>query len=279
MTKHETFNFTGLEGLNIFCQNWHPEGDPRAVLLIVHGYAEHSGRYRHVAEHFAELGYAVYTLDHRGHGQSDGVRADVVRFEDYLADLKTFLGIVKEREPGRQVFLIGHSMGGAIVTLFTARHGGYFDGLITSGAGVKVEGGVSPLLIRLSKIVAALAPRLPTVPLDAEAVSRDSEVVARYRSDPLNYLGKVRARMGVQMLRAAELIATELPDTILPILILHGTADRLADPAGSQMIYDRVSSTDKTLRFYDGLYHELFNEPEREQVLADVTTWLEAHVR
>lgn len=279
MTKHETFNFTGLEGLNIFCQSWHPEGDPRAVLLIVHGYAEHSGRYRHVAKHFAELGYAVYTLDHRGHGQSDGVRADVVRFEDYLADLKTFLGIVKERESGRQVFLIGHSMGGAIVTLFAARYGTDFDGLITSGAGVKVEGGVSPLLIRLSRIVAALAPRLPTVPLDAEAVSRDPEVVARYRSDPLNYLGKVRARMGVQMLRAAELIATELPDTMLPILILHGTADRLADPAGSQMIYDRVSSTDKTLRFYDGLYHELFNEPEREQVLADVAAWLEAHLR
>lgn len=279
MTKHETFNFTGLESLNIFCQSWHPEGAPCAVLLIVHGYAEHSGRYRHVAEHFAELGYVVYTLDHRGHGQSNGVRADVVRFEDYLADLKTFLGIVKEREPGRQVFLIGHSMGGAIATLFAARCGTDFDGLITSGAGVKVEGGVSPLLIRLSRIVAALAPRLPTVPLDAEAVSRDLEVVARYRSDPLNYLGKVRARMGVQMLRAAELIATELPDTILPILILHGTADRLADPAGSQMIYDRVSSTDKTLRLYDGLYHELFNEPERERVLADVATWLEAHVR
>lgn len=278
MTKHETFNFTGLESFNIFCQSWHPEGALRAALLIVHGYAEHSGRYRHVAEHFAALGYAVYALDHRGHGQSDGVRADVIRFEDYLTDLKTFLDMVKEREPGRRVFLIGHSMGGAIVTLFAARHGADFDGLITSGAGVKVEGGVSPLLISLSKIVAALAPRLPTVPLDAEAVSRDPEVVARYRSDPLNYLGKVRARMGVQLLRAAELIAPELHNITLPALILHGTADRLADPTGSQMIYDDITSTDKTIEFYDGLYHEIFNEPEQEQVFADIAAWLEARV-
>ena len=279
MIRHETFNFTGLESYNIFCQSWHPEGDPRAVLLVVHGYAEHSGRYQPLAEHFVGLGYAVYALDHRGHGRSDGVRADIVRFEDYLADLKTFLEIVKGREPGRQVFLIGHSMGGAIVTLFAARHGEDFDGLITSGAGVKVEGNVSPLLVRLARVVAALAPRLPVVPMDVEAISRHPEVVARYRSDPLNYLGKVRARMGVQMLRAAALIAQELPNITLPILILHGTADRLADPAGSQMIYDGVGSADKTLRLYDGLYHEVFNEPEREQVLADVAAWLEALVR
>lgn len=279
MIKRETFEFAGLGGINIFCQSCHPEGGPRAVLLIAHGLAEHSGRYQHVAEHFTGLGYAVYALDHRGHGQSGGVRSDVVRFEDYLADLKTFLDAVKGREPGRQVFLIGHSMGGAIVTLFAARYGADFDGLITSGASVQVGGNVSPLLVGLSKIIAALAPRLPTVPLDAEAVSRDLEVVARYRSDPLNYLGKVRARMGVQLLRAAGSIAAELPHITLPVLILHGTADRLADPAGSQMIYDHISSTDKTLRFYDGLYHEIFNEPEREQVLADVAAWLEARVR
>jgi acylglycerol lipase len=279
MTQHETFNFTGLAGYKIFCQSWHPEGEPRAALLIVHGYAEHSGRYQQVAEHLTGLGYAVYALDHRGHGRSDGIRADVIRLEDYLTDLKTFLDMVKEREPSRQVFLIGHSMGGAIVTLFAARHGAEFDGLITSGAGVKLGGDVSPLLIRLSKIIASLAPRLPTVAMEVEAVSRDPKVVARYRSDPLNYLGKVRARMGVQLLRAGELIAAELQNISLPVLSLHGTADRLADPAGSQMIYDRVGSTDKTLKLYDGLYHEVFNEPEREQVFADVAAWLEAHVQ
>jgi acylglycerol lipase len=279
MTQHETFHFTGLAGYNIFCQSWHPEGDPRAALLIVHGYAEHSGRYRHMAEHLAGLGYAVYALDHRGHGQSEGVRADVVRFEDYLTDLKTFLDMVKEREPGRQVFLIGHSMGGAIVTLFAARHGAEFDGLITSGAGVKLGGDVSPWLVRMSKTIASLAPRLPTVAMEVEAVSRDPKVVARYRSDPLNYLDKVRARMGVQLLRGAELALSELPNIALPVLILHGTADRLADPAGSQMIYDGVSSTDKTLKLYDDLYHEVFNEPERERVFADVAAWLEAHVQ
>lgn len=279
MIQHETFNFTGLANYNIFCQSWHPEGEPRAALLIVHGYAEHSGRYQQVAEHFAGLGYAIYAFDHHGHGRSDGIRADVVRLEDYLPDLKMFLDMVKEREPGRPVFLIGHSMGGAIATLFAARHGADFDGLLTSGAGVKLGGNVSPWLVRMSKIIASLAPRLPTVAMDVEAVSRDPKVVARYRSDPLNYLGKVRARMGVQLLRAGELIAAELQNISLPVLILHGTADRLADPTGSQMIYDRVSSADKTLHFYDGLYHEIFNEPEREQVFADVAVWLDAHVQ
>ncbi len=275
MIEHQTLDFTGLGEVNIFAQSWRPAGAPRAALLIAHGLAEHSGRYRHVAEYFARLDYAVYALDHRGHGQSGGVRADVVHFEDYLADLKVFQGIVQDREPGRQVFLIGHSMGGGIATLFAARYGADLAGLITSGASIKVTGDVPPLLICLSKVIAAIAPRLPVVPLDTEAVSRDPEVVARYRSDPLNYLGKVRARMGVQLLRAAGLIADELPNITLPALILHGTADRLTDPAGSQMIYDRIGSSDKTLRFYEGLYHEVFNEPEQEQVLADVAGWLE----
>ena len=278
MSRHETFNFTGLEGYNIFGQSWRSEEEPRAVLLIVHGLADHSGRYAHVAEHFVGQGYAAYALDHRGHGRSKGVRSDVVRFEDFLTDLKTFLDLVREREPGRKIFLIGHSMGGTIATLFAARHGDDLAGLITSGAGVKVGGDTSPLLIRLSKFIAAVAPRLPVLVLDAEAVSRDPKVVARYRSDPLNYLGKVRARMGVQLLRGAELALGELPNIVLPILVLHGTADRLADPDGSQMIYDGVSSTDKTLKFYDGLYHEIFNEPEQQQVLADMAAWLEARL-
>jgi alpha-beta hydrolase superfamily lysophospholipase len=278
MTQHETFNFTGLAGYNIFCQSWRPADEPRAVLLIVHGLAEHSGRYAHVAEFFAGRGFAVYALDHRGHGRSEGVRADVVRFEDFLADLKTFLDLVKEHEPGKEVFLIGHSMGGAIVTLFAARHGAELDGLITSGAGVKVGGDISPLLVPLFKLVAAVAPRLPLVQLEAEAVSRDPEVVARYRGDPLNYLGNVRARMGVQLLRGGELALQELPQIELPVLVLHGTADRLADPEGSQMIYDGVGAVDKTIKFYEGLYHEIFNEPERDQVLADVAAWLEAQV-
>ncbi|MFZ5918289.1 MAG: alpha/beta hydrolase [Chloroflexota bacterium] len=278
MTQHKTFRFTGLAGYNIFGQSWQPEGDPRAVLLIAHGLAEHSGRYAHLGQHLGGLGYSVYALDHRGHGQSDGVRADVVRFEDFLTDLHTFLGLVKEQQPGKKVFLIGHSMGGAIATLFAARHGAELSGLITSGAGVKVGGQVSPLLIGLSRLVAAVAPRLPVVVLEAEAVSRDPEVVARYRSDPLNYLGKVRARMGVQLLRGGELALQELPQIQLPALILHGTADRLADPEGSQAIYDGVRSADKTLKFYQGLYHEIFNEPEQQQVFADMAAWLEARL-
>ena len=283
-------SFTGLGGLRLFCQSWRPEGEPRAALIIAHGYAEHSGRYEHVARHFAELGYAVYALDHRGHGQSDlveGVRADVLHFEDYLADFKTFLDRVKSLETGRRVFLVGHSMGGAIATLTAARHGAEVDGLITSSVGIldvcqyfPVLGalklcGVSPLRSLLMRIGAALVgPQRPVIRVPVEGLSRDPDVVARYMSDPLVYTGRMRARMGVQLLHAADLIAAESPAIASPALILHGAADRMVDPSKSQMLYDRVSSPDKQLRFYDHLYHEIFNEPERERVFADMAEWL-----
>jgi acylglycerol lipase len=279
MTKHKTFSFTGLDGFNIFCQSWHPSDTPLAILLVVHGYAEHSGRYKHMAEHFVALGYAVYALDHRGHGQSDGVRADVVRFEDYVGDLKKFLDIVREREPGRQIFLIAHSLGGAMATLLAADDIAEFDGLITSSVGILVMSNLLRILVKIIQLVAPLVPpHLPLVPLPAEALSRDPEVVTGYQNDPLNYTGKIRARMGVQMLRASDLVEAQVHKITVPMLNLHGTADRLAQPAASQMLNDQAGSADKTLHFYEGLYHEILNEPEKEQVFADVADWLEAHL-
>ena len=278
MITHAEGSFEGLKGLNIYYQSWHPEEEPKAVLLLVHGYAEHSGRYRYVAEHFAKLGYAIYALDHRGHGKSEGERAYVDRFEDYVEDLKRFLEIVKGKEPRRPVFLVGHSMGGAIAVLFAIRYQQELAGLILSGAGVKVSSEVSPLMIRLSRLLATITPRLGLVPLDASTVSRDPEVVARYDSDPLNYRGKVKARTAVEIMRAAELIRPEMRRITLPILIMHGTEDRLVDPAASQMLYDGVGSTDKTLKWYEGFYHEVFNDLEKERVFADMAAWLEAQL-
>lgn len=274
--QSELFRFSGVGGLSLACRSFRPAAAPRAAILLVHGYAEHSGRYGHVAERLVGEGLAVYAPDHRGHGLSEGVRADVRRFEDYLSDLETLLVAVREREPARQVILLGHSMGGAIAVLFAARRGEGLAGLITSGAGVKLGEAVSPLLALVIRALALVAPRAPVAPMDFEGVSRDPEVVARYRSDPLNYVGRIRARMGRELLRATELAAAELPYVALPSLILHGAADRLADPAGSRMLHDRIASTDKTLRLYDGLYHEIFNEPERDEVLDDVAGWLAA---
>ncbi len=279
MIKHTTFDFAGLEGFRIFYRCWHAEGEPRAVVAILHGYAEHSGRYKHVAEYLVSLGYVVYALDHRGHGKSDGVRADVVRFEDYLTDLETFLDLVKEREPGRQVFLIGHSLGGAIATLFAARYGTELAGLVTSGVGILVGGDWLRLFVKLVKVLAIFVPPLlPIIPVPITRLSRDPQVVSQYLSDPLNYTGRMRARMGVQLLRASELIATEAHNIRLPVLFLHGAADCLARPRASQILYEQVSSVDRTVHIYDGLYHEIFNEPEQAQVLADAADWLETHL-
>lgn len=276
---HTTGVFTGLKNLEIFYQHWRPESEPRAVLVIVHGLAEHSGRYQHVAEYFVGRGYAVYALDHHGHGRSGGERVHVDRFDDFVVDLRTLVDLVQRQETGRGVFLIGHSMGGVIATLFAAQHGDTLQGLILSGSSVRVSGGVSPVLVKISQLLSVLAPKLGVTPLDAASVSRDPDVVTRYDSDPLNYRGRVRARMGAELLQAGNTVLANLHKITVPILIMHAGADQLADPEGSRQIYEGVSSTDKTLKIYDGLYHEIFNEPEKAQVLADVAGWLEKRMR
>jgi alpha-beta hydrolase superfamily lysophospholipase len=281
--NNEAFTFTGLEGLSIFCQVWRPEQEARAVLVIVHGYAEHSGRYRPAAEYFAGLGYVVYALDHRGCGHSDrvdGALADVIRFEDFVDDLKAFVGVVKNRERARRIFLIAHSMGGAIATLFVARHGPDIDGLVTSGVGVLLVGKTLPLILVLTRaIMRFIAPQLQIFPLPLRWISRDPKVVEGFQSDPMNYQGRVRARMLFQLLRAANLIVAEAANIRVPLLVLHGGGDRLINPKSSQMLFDQARSLDKNLKFYPGLYHEILNEPERREVLADITNWLERRQR
>jgi alpha-beta hydrolase superfamily lysophospholipase len=172
------------------------------------------------------------------------------------------------------MFLVGHSMGGVIATLFAEEYGDLLQGLILSAPSVRISAGVSPLLIAFSKLLSALVPKLGLTPLDAASVSRDPDVVARYDADPLNYRGRVRARMGAEMIRAGNAALAGLRTIAQPILILHGAADKLAAPEGGRLIYRGVRSTDKTLKVYDGLYHEVFNEPERGQVLSDVAGWL-----
>lgn len=279
MKKHNTFTFKGLNDSRIFCQSWQPSVNTKAVIIISHGYAEHSGRYQHVAEYFANNGYAIYALDHRGHGYSDGARADVIKFENYIIDLKTFLDIVKTKEPNHPIILIGHSMGGAIATLFASRHGENLLGLITSGVGFWNLRLIPPMFIlNFLSCLANLIPRIPVVPLPAKYLSRDPKVVTNYLKDPLNYIGKIRSRMGMQLLRATRLGKDETTNIKNPMLILHGTGDRLSNPIVSKMLYERIDSPDKTLKYYDGLYHEIFNEPEQDQVFEDISDWLNTHL-
>jgi len=273
--QHGESTFNGLGGLKLYYQWWLPETTPKAVLLLVHGYAEHSGRYTHLAEHFTRLGYAIYACDLRGHGRSEGPQAYINRFFDYIHDLRAFLNLVKEREPGRKIFLLGHSMGAVVASLFAVECQSELAGLLLSGAGILIGGNVNPLMVRLSALIAALFPKLGVTKIDSALISRDPDVVARYDSDPLVYRGKVHARTGYEMLKAGQQVLQNAHRITLPILIMHGTADKLADPEGSKLLYEKVGSSDKTLKLYEGFYHEVFNDPEKERVFADMAAWLD----
>jgi alpha-beta hydrolase superfamily lysophospholipase len=276
--KHEEGFFKGARDHQIYFQNWLPEGEVKAVLLVVHGLAEHSGRYMNLVHHFLPLGYAVYAIDHLGHGRSDGPRVYLERFPDFTDTLATFREMIREEQNDKPVFLVGHSMGGLIGALYLLEHQGNLAGAVLSGPAVKVPDNIPPVAIFAGKVFSALAPKLRLIALDASGVSRDSAVVRAYESDPLVYRGKMTARLGSEMIKAMRRIGAEATRINLPILILQGSADRLVDPSGAQMLYDRVNSPDKRIILYEGLYHEVFNEPEHDQVLLDVETWIEAHL-
>jgi len=249
-------------------------------LLVVHGWAEHSGRYANLVNHFVPKGYAICAHDQRGHGKSGGMRGYIERFSDYLGDLKTFVDNVRSEHNDTKIFLIGHSMGATIATAYTVTvtHQQDLAGLVVSGVGVKPGSGMSSALIPLARILSLLLPKLGVIVLDASAICQDKAVVDAYVNDPLVYRGKITCRFGAEMLATLRKLPSEMQQINLPILIMHGTADRLCDPEGSRILYDGVGSMDKTLKLYDGFYHEIFNEPGHEQVLADMEAWLEARI-
>ena len=276
--KHQEGFFKGVREANIYFQSWLPEGEPRAVLLIVHGLAEHCGRYGNVVDHFVLLGYAVYGIDHLGHGKSDGTRVYVKRFDDYTNTLKAYFDKVRGSQPDKPIFLVGHSMGGLIGAVYLLDHQAELAGAVLSGPAVKIPSDVTPATIFVGKILSALIPKFGLLALDANGVSRDPAVVQAYVSDSLVHRGKMTARLAAEMLKAMQTITAQAARITLPILIVQGSADWLVNPSGARMLYDAVSSVDKEIKIYDGFYHEVFNEPEHDKVLHDVELWLEAHL-
>jgi alpha-beta hydrolase superfamily lysophospholipase len=277
--NHQEGYFKGRQGTNLYYQGWLPEGRSVAVLLIVHGLAEHSGRYGNVVNYFVPRGYAVYGIDHLGHGHSDGPRAYVERFQDFLDPLKVFLDRIRDWQPGAPIFLVGHSLGGLISAAYLLDQPDELAGAILSAPSVKMPGSVSRLTLFGGKVLSALFPKMGLVRLEADGVSRDPAVVRAYRSDPLVFTGKITARLGTELLEAMDRVLAEARKIRLPLLILQGAADKLVDPGGAQVLYDRVGSADKTIKIYEGLYHEVFNEPEHEQVLRDVEKWLAGQLK
>jgi len=276
--KHKEGFFKGERGLKLFYQGWLPNINPKACLMVVHGLAEHSGRYMNLVHKFVPLGYALYALDHVGHGQSEGERVYVERFEDFTITLKIFFDLIKKWQPDVPVFLIGHSMGGLIGAAYLLEHQDELAGAVLSGPGVKISDNISNTTIALVKLLSVLIPKAGLNQLDASGVSKDQVVVDAYINDPLVYTGKTTARLAAELLKTMQQVTDQAAKIQLPLMIVQGSEDKLVDPGGAPMLFKAVSSEDKRLKVYDGLYHEVFNEPEREQVLGDVYDWIEAHL-
>ncbi len=273
--EHRDGFFAGVRDSAIYYQCWQPETECKAVLLVVHGLAEHCGRYMNVVNHFVPLGYAVYGLDHIGHGKSEGTRVYVGRFAEYTDTLKLYFDLIRLEHPDKPVYLVGHSMGGLIGALYLLEHQRELAGAVLSGPLVKMSDDLSPVVVLMGKLLSTLTPKAGLMALDAQGVSSDPAVVQAYVNDPLVYTGKMTARLAAELIKAVQRIQDEAAKITLPLLIVQGSADKLVDPAGAKLLYDTVSSADKTLKIYEGFYHEVFNEPERAQVLGDVEAWLE----
>ena len=275
--QHTEGKFTGRNNLNLYYQSWLPDGVPIAVLVVVHGLAEHSGRYSNVVNYLVPKGYAIYSFDLRGHGKSEGKRGYVERFSYYADDLKTYCDMVRQQNKSAKIFLVGHSIGSTISTAYAINHQKELNGLIFSGTVLKAGASVTKLSILMAKVLSFLMPKVGVSSIDASTISRDKTVVEAYVNDPLVYRGKISARLGVELLNTMENLPSRITELSLPILIMHGSADRLSDPASSKLLFEHVSSKDKTLKVYEGFYHEIFNEPQGQQVFADVENWLKLH--
>ncbi|MEO9328424.1 alpha/beta hydrolase [Gordonia aurantiaca] len=271
----EEHSFRGPHGHTIVYDVHRPEDRPQGVVVIAHGLAEHGRRYGHVAQRLVDAGYLVAIPDHVGHGRSGGKRLQVHRFGEFTDDLDTVISHVGD--DGLPTFLIGHSMGGCIALDYALDHQDKLDGLILSGAAVLPGNDLPPVAVKLAPIIGRIAPWLPTTALSSSSISRDPAVVAAYDADPLVTRGKIPAGLGGAMISTMQSFPERLPSLHLPLLVMHGGADALTDPKGSELVDELAGSEDKTLVIYDDLYHEIFNEPEQDVVLEEVVSWLEQH--
>jgi alpha-beta hydrolase superfamily lysophospholipase len=273
-----TLTGAGAGAVGIFWQSWAPEeGAARGVVVIVHGFGEHSGRYEHVARRLVAEGYVTYALDHRGHGHSQGTRAVIDRLADAVSDIDQLLVLAGDAHPGLPVFMLGHSMGGLLAVQYALEHQDRLAGLVLSGALAALDAAPAPSRL-IARMLSAVAPRAGLIALDASLVSRDPQVVAAYRADPMVHHGKLPARTVAELIAAGQRFPERVAEIRVPTLIMYGGDDRLCPPSGSVMLGERIGAADITVIPYEGLYHEILNEPEQETVLRDMCGWLDAHV-
>jgi acylglycerol lipase len=273
-TNQETVK--GVTGLNIFFRSWRPEGKTRATVVIVPGFNAHSGYYEWVAEQFVADGLAVYAVDLRGRGKSDGERFYVDKFEDYVRDVESVMAIATSREAGLPVFMLGHSAGGVVSCLYTLDHQAELAGLICESFAHELP--APDFALAVFKGLSHVAPHAHVLHLPNERFSRDPKVVEAMNNDPLVAHETQPTQTMAAMVRADERLKKEFPLITLPLLILHGTLDKNTKPSGSQHFYERAGSTDKALKLYEGGFHDLLNDIDKEVVMLDVKTWINAHL-
>jgi len=272
------FELRTADGVSLTGQAWMPPA-PDAVVAVVHGIAEHSGRYAFLAERANQRGVGVVSVDLRGHGRSPGERSYVERFDDYLLDVDALLARTQELAAGRRVFLMGHSMGGAIALRWLAQRRRPVAGLILSSAALKIGGDVPRLLVVLAPLLSRWLPHLRGTRIDPATISRDPAAVAAYVADPLVSLQAPPARTGAELLQAMAANRAAAAELSLPVYLFHGDADRLTDPAGSKEIFEVWGGPDRTLRLWPGSRHETFNDLDREAVVAELLDWVLARAR
>ncbi|NHI92189.1 MAG: alpha/beta hydrolase [Candidatus Lokiarchaeota archaeon] len=277
--KNEEGEFKGVQGIKIFYQCWLPEITPKAVVQIIHGFAEHSSRYINVINELVPKGYIIYANDHRGHGKSEGERGYVDNFNQFIDDVKILFDIIKEKHPKLPIFMLGHSIGSFIAMHFAKKYENLLKGLILSGSGIQVGGSGTNAIIRaLGKLISKLAPhkRFATG-LGTDFVSRDPEVVKAYATDPMVYYD-VSSRLAAEMMNAASSIKKFAGTFKLPCLLQSGSVDIAI--IGASKLAEILCMEDKTVKIYDGLFHEIYNEIEQDRkiVLKDLSDWLDKHI-
>jgi len=275
--KYEENKIRIRDGTELFYRYWRPP-EPKAVIIGVHGYAEHSGRYMHVGEFFAKEGFGFYIHDHRGHGRSGGERGYVNKFQEFIDDLDEFLEHVKTSEGVDKVFLLGHSMGGLIGIIYAIQHPEKLKGLVTSGAGLKTGIRVSGVKIAFMKLISTIKPTYrPDIKIDPNALTNDETVNRAYSEDPLVFK-QGTIKLLLEMIKAMEWANQNADKLKVPILMMHGANDEIVPPEASKEFFEKVPIEDKQLIILPERKHEIFNDINKEEALNKALEWIKAHL-
>jgi alpha-beta hydrolase superfamily lysophospholipase len=272
------FSWKTIDGLTLYSKEWNPENPPKASVVLIHGLGEHIGRYEHVAAAMTNAGYILRGFDLRGHGQSEGTRGHADSYDQIALDIDQFIRETRENHPSLPVFLYGHSLGGALVLFYGETHQGILKGIIATSPGLAPTNPLSTVKMIAARILSKVAPKSQLKnDLDLTGLSRDPQVAEKYVADPLVH-PLISARLGLELINKGIFIRDHANQIAVPLLLLQGTADRLVNPPMTAEFAKLVPQNLITFHTYEGYYHELHNEPEKEQIIQTMIRWLDAHL-